>query len=58
MIELSGSSSTIEYVPYAQAFSNQHSDINRRVPDLTKIKALTGYVPMYNLDDIITDMLA
>ena len=57
VIELSGSSSKIVYVPYEQAFSKNHGDIVKRVPDLTKIKAITGYVPQYGLDDIIKDML-
>ena len=57
VIELSGSSSKIVYVPYEQAFSKNHGDIIKRVPDITKIKTLTGYVPQYRLDDIIKDML-
>ena len=57
VIDLSGSSSKIVHVPYEQAFSKHHGDIDMRVPDLTKIKALTGYVPQYRLDDIIKDML-
>jgi len=57
VIDLSGSSSKIVYVPYEQAFSKNHGDILRRVPDLTKIKALTGYVPRHSIDDIIKDML-
>ena len=57
VIEMSGSSSKIVHVPYEQAFSKHHGDINIRVPDLIKIKSLTGYVPRYKLDDIIKDML-
>jgi UDP-glucose 4-epimerase len=57
VVALSGSTSNIVHVPYEQAFSKHHGDINMRVPDLTKIKTLTGYVPKYKLDDIIKDML-
>lgn len=57
VIDLSGSSSKIVYVPYDQAFSDQHGDINMRVPDLTKIRSSIGYEPKYKLDDIIKDML-
>ena len=57
VIDLSGSSSKIIHVPYEQAFSSQHGDINVRIPDLTKIKSSIGYMPKYNLDDIIKDML-
>jgi UDP-glucose 4-epimerase len=57
VIELAGSQSKIELVPYEKAFSNQYGDIYRRVPDLTKIKQTIGYEPKHTLDDIIKDML-
>ena len=57
VIELSGSQSKIQLVPYEAAFSKQHGDIYRRVPDLTKIKHAIGYNTKHTLDDIIKDML-
>ena len=57
VIDLSGSAGKIIHVSYDKVFSKHHGDINVRVPDLTKIKALTEYVPKYKLDDIIKDML-
>ena len=57
VIDLSGSNSKIEVVPYEKAFSKHHGDIYKRVPDLTKIKAAINYQPVYSLDDIIKDML-
>jgi UDP-glucose 4-epimerase len=51
VINLSRSSSKIKYIP------TPHSDIINRVPDLTKIKYLTGFVAKYTIDDIIKDML-
>ena len=57
VIDISGSSSKIVHVPYEEAFSKHHGDINRRVPDLTKLKNHIGYAPKYSLDDIIKDML-
>ena len=57
VIKLSGSSSKIKLVPYEQAFSKEHGDINTRVPDLTKIKNHINYQPKHTLDDIIKDML-
>lgn len=56
VIDITGSTSVIEHVPYEKAFSKHHGDINIRVPDITKLKALTGYVPRYSIDDIIKDM--
>jgi UDP-glucose 4-epimerase len=51
VIKLSNSTSKINYVP------TPHSDIVSRIPDLTKVKYLTGFVAQYDLDDIIKDML-
>jgi UDP-glucose 4-epimerase len=52
-----GSRSEIKMIPYEEAFSKHHGDIQRRVPDLTKLKNHIGYTPKYNLDDIIRDMM-
>lgn len=57
VIAESGSQSAILQVPYDQAFSKHHGDIIKRVPDLTKLKYMTGYVPRYTLTDIIRDTL-
>lgn len=57
VIEISGSQSKIQLVPYDQAFSKHHGDIHKRVPDLTKIKSMIGYEPKLDLDTIIKDML-
>jgi UDP-glucose 4-epimerase len=57
VIDLSGSTSKIQLVPYEQAFSKHYGDIYKRVPDLSKIKKAINYQPKYNLTDIIKDML-
>lgn len=57
VIDLAGSSSKLVHVPYEQAFSKNHGDINTRVPVVTKLKDSIGYSPKYSLDDIIKDML-
>ena len=57
VIELSGSQSKIQLVPYEQAFSKHYGDIYKRVPDLSKIKTAINYQPKYNLTNIIKDML-
>lgn len=51
VIALSGSKSKIKFVP------TPHSDIISRMPDLTKVKYMTGFTARYTLDDIIKDML-
>jgi UDP-glucose 4-epimerase len=55
---MTGSSSTIELVPYDRAFEEGFEDMMRRVPDLGKIKALVGYAPKYDLDRILESVIA
>lgn len=55
--ELSGSQSNIVLVPYKEAFSDQHGDISKRVPDLTKLKYFSNYLPVHDTETIIKDML-
>jgi UDP-glucose 4-epimerase len=55
---LTGSSSRIELVPYDKAYEAGFEDMPRRVPDLTKIQALIGYVPTVNLDEILRRVIA
>jgi UDP-glucose 4-epimerase len=53
-----GSHSEIVTIPYDQAYESGFEDMPRRVPDLTKIRALIGYEPRVALDEIIGHVLA
>jgi len=53
VIALTGSSSAIEYIPYAKAYGQNFDDLPRRVPKLDKLKAVIPFAPRYNLDQII-----
>ena len=57
VIELTSSSSTLEYVPYDKAYGEGFEDMMRRVPDLSRIKALIGYEPRRSLDDIVQSVI-
>jgi nucleoside-diphosphate-sugar epimerase len=57
VIELTGSSSTIEYVPYAVAYEPGFEDMERRLPDISKIAGVTGWTPTYTLKDILEDVI-
>lgn len=57
IIELSGSRSSIEYIPYEKAFSGDFEDMRYRVPDISRISALTGYKPQYTLDMILREVI-
>jgi UDP-glucose 4-epimerase len=47
------SKSPIEMVPYDRAYEEGFEDMPRRVPDLSKIRALIGYEPKVHLDEIL-----
>jgi UDP-glucose 4-epimerase len=58
IIEQTRSGSTLHHVPYEQAYPVGFEDMQRRVPSIEKIKALTGWKPTRNLDDILTETIA
>ena len=51
--ERTGSRSEIVTVPYDQAYEEGFEDMPRRVPDLGKLRELTGYEPKVHLDEIL-----
>lgn len=55
-VNLTGSSSTLRYVPYEEAYGEGFEDMRRRVPSLEKARKLIGYKPTRTLDDIINDV--
>jgi nucleoside-diphosphate-sugar epimerase len=54
---LTSSESLIQYVPYDQAYETGFEDMPRRVPDISKVKALIGFQPKLELDDIIKSVI-
>ena len=58
IIERAGTESTIELIPYDKAYPAGFEDMQRRVPSIDKIAALTGWRPTRTLDDILTETLA
>lgn len=51
--ERTGSSSTIEFIPYDRAYEPGFEDMMRRVPSVDKLQALTGFRPQTSLNEII-----
>lgn len=47
------SDSPIHFIPYEQAYAPGFEDMQRRVPDTSRIRALTGWQPQLTLDDIL-----
>jgi UDP-glucose 4-epimerase len=56
VIELTGSKSVIEKVLYEKAYAPGFEDMQRRVPDISKVKRVVGWTPKLSLDSIITDI--
>lgn len=55
--KMTGSSSEIRYIPYEEAYGEGFEDMERRVPNLAKIKGLIGYEPQSKLDDILASVI-
>jgi len=58
VIEITGSKSTIENIAYEQAYPEGFEDMQRRVPDISKIKQVLGWSPEIDLNQIIKDIAA
>ena len=56
VIELTGSRSIIEKVLYENAYAPGFEDMQRRIPDISKIKRVAGWTPKLSLDSIISDI--
>jgi UDP-glucose 4-epimerase len=55
---LTGTKSEIVLVPYDTAYEEGFEDMQRRVPDLAKIRSLIGYEPRVQLDEILERVIA
>ncbi len=58
VIKITGSKSSIEKIAYGTAYPEGFEDMQRRVPDISKIKKVLGWEPEINLDQIIKDIAA
>jgi len=56
VIEITDSKSAIEKIAYEKAYPQGFEDMQRRVPDISKIKQVLGWSPEINLDQIIKDI--
>ncbi|MGH7726473.1 MAG: NAD-dependent epimerase/dehydratase family protein [Candidatus Eiseniibacteriota bacterium] len=52
---ITGSRSAIENVEYEAIYGTRFEDMQRRVPDLTKIRNLVGYEPQVSLDQLLRE---
>jgi UDP-glucose 4-epimerase len=54
---LTGSTSPIRHIPYDQAYQEGFEDMERRVPDISKVEKLIGYKNTYDLDKILAKVI-
>jgi UDP-glucose 4-epimerase len=58
VIKITRSKSEIVKLPYSEAYPEGFEDMQRRVPDISKIKNTLGWTPQVGLDQIIEDIAA
>ncbi len=56
IIDMTDSKSKIVYLSYEDAYKSGFEDMERRVPNIERIKRLTGWAPTRNLETIIRDV--
>ena len=56
VLTITGSQSQVTYTPYSDAYPAGFEDIQRRVPDITKIKSAINWAPTKDLTQIISDI--
>jgi UDP-glucose 4-epimerase len=55
--EMTGSSSEIEHIPYEKAYGPGYEDMQRRCPDITKVRNLIGFEAKTDLKGIIQSVI-
>ena len=58
VLAITGSKSAITYTPYSDAYPAGFEDIQRRVPDISKIKSAINWTPTKDLQQIVSDIAA
>ena len=58
IIERTNSKSTVKHIAYTEAYPAGFEDMQRRVPDITKIKKTIDWQPTHTLDSIIDSVAA
>ncbi|ALG89680.1 MULTISPECIES: NAD-dependent epimerase/dehydratase family protein [Actibacterium] len=58
VIAATGSASEIQLIPYSDVYPEGFEDMNRRLPDVSKLEKAVGFRPMRTLAQIIDDIIA
>ncbi len=57
VIQITRSKSKIVYIPYNEAYEEGFEDMERRMPDISKVQKLIGYQPTINLESILKSVI-
>ena len=57
VIERVGSSSTIDFVPFEEAYGEKFRTIGQRRPDTERLQETTGFTPSWTLEQTIDDLI-
>ncbi len=57
VIDMTGSDSKVVHIPYDEAYEEGFEDMDRRVPDITRIRTLIGWEPAFTLEQTIADVV-
>jgi len=55
--EMTGSPSEIEHIPYEKAYGPGFEDMERRCPNIDKIRNLIGFEPKHDLESMIQSVI-
>ena len=55
---MTGSSSEIVHVPYDEAYAPGFEDMDRRVPDISKVGRVIGWKPTLSLDRTLEQVIS
>jgi UDP-glucose 4-epimerase len=56
--DVTRSDSPITFIPYDEAYAPGFEDMQRRVPDITRVRELTGWQPRHDLNTILARVTA
>lgn len=57
VLNLTKTKSKIKFVPYEEAYADDFEDMDRRVPDISKINRLIGFTPKTGLDSALKKVI-
>ncbi len=58
VLRLTKSKSPLDYIPYQEAYGNGFEDMQRRMPDISKIRQAIGFEPQMRLEEILKWIIA